>query len=765
MISPDDDGRPDRVSGWVPRVLSVAIMVIAGAWSVVPAMTGDAGPEEPVPGAPTVPTRLLTRPASVDLAEPGVGAALRRLIASLDPAASPYLVEAREAFSVGAELQTAEALLTHFRERSVAEGLVALLAPLESPLSEETLATAEAALEDSFTLQNLTARQPRRPDGGLDWRHRGPRSDPEWAWMLNRHPWFPALLSAARAEGTLAGYPSIGSLAELGLPPHAPNRFAVALDAQLRDWVLANPYPNRPTYSSAWRPLEVARRMDRGWLEAWHYLRDAPEFTSGTRLLFLASLLDHAHALEHFPSPGGNHRVTERVMLAKIAVWFPEFKDARRWVEVARDDVLRMIRDQVYPDGAYHELANHYQLIAARSFSRLDELFAATGRSAEVAALQQPLEAMYRYLAAVTRPNGTGPLNNDSDLDDNRPALRWASERFGRRDWLPPAPTSEGDLASRELPLEVYFPHAGHWVIHDRSGALLRPHWSFFDLGPLGSQHEHYDRLHLSVTIGHQDFLVDAGRYTYQPGPWRDYFKGPRSHNVVLLNGQGTRLPPRVVADPLTVVSAAGAVNLTASDAISAEDGPQDALTGLKSPESALPRRWVAKGGVAPFPGALGSDLGWHGRVVVYVEATGWVVIDDLRVFGSHEVRTLWHFHPDIEVQSTPQGLLATSQPGEAASRQQLYLHPVELSWAPPRNGDGPPSNLRWESYLGEGPPQVRGWYSPAFNVRLPSPQWEAVQRVSGPFRQAWLIAPDSANLASLSASLPEILQALPSLW
>jgi hypothetical protein len=65
-------------------------------------------------------------------------------------------------------------------------------------------APAEPLLEDVFTIALVTARQPRRPDGHLDWRHLGPHGDAEWGCSLNRRHFLLVLLEAWYRTGNRA---------------------------------------------------------------------------------------------------------------------------------------------------------------------------------------------------------------------------------------------------------------------------------------------------------------------------------------------------------------------------------------------------------------------------------------------------------------------------------------------------------------------------------------------------------------------------------
>ena len=141
---------------------------------------------------------------------------------------------------------------------------------------------------------------------------------------------------------------------------------------------------------------------------------------------------------------------------------------------------------------------------------------------------------MTNYLAYILRPDGHLPLNNDSDRLDDRSNVLWHARDYNRPDWIWIVTNGREGEEPKGLP-SVVFPWAGQVVM--RSGWDADAHWAFFDVGPLGMSHYHYDKLHLSVAAYGRDLLVDAGRYTYTGGKWMDYFMGSASHNVILVDG------------------------------------------------------------------------------------------------------------------------------------------------------------------------------------------------------------------------------------
>ncbi|MDF2922734.1 MAG: heparinase [Paenibacillaceae bacterium] len=68
------------------------------------------------------------------------------------------------------------------------------------------------------------------------------------------------------------------------------------------------------------------------------------------------------------------------------------------------------------------------------------------------------------------------------------------------------------------------FPAAGYHIYRSPR------HYLFFDAGPLGGSHGHADPLHFEWFRSGKQLLVDPGRYTYEEGEWRRYFKGARAH-------------------------------------------------------------------------------------------------------------------------------------------------------------------------------------------------------------------------------------------
>ncbi len=233
-----------------------------------------------------------------------------------------------------------------------------------------------------------------------------------------------------------------------------------------------------------------------------------------------------------------------------------------------------------------------------------------------------------------------------------------------------------------------------------RDGWTGDAQWAFFDIGPYGSDHHHNDRLHLSVSFGGKDFLVDTGRYNYVPGATRDYFTGPMGHNTIMLDGMAPLPGPGKVGAPMDVMAEIG------------EDGDQFSAS-------------------VQFPAQLlkGQGPRTHRRTIYYLRCQAWIVQDEVFAFGPTTIEARWLFHPDRVVEQSADGLVTVD--AEGANMRMVLV------------GDKP-----WKVDLlrGQSEPFEAGWYSPSFNVRIPATQAIYKTKITGPIRFAWIIAPVDAE-------------------
>lgn len=581
------------------------------------------------------------------------------------------LAPVASAWRDGNLVEACRALLDHYADSEQAKRWGG--DPVEA--GDDTTAAAEAILRDEYTFQNVTGSPERMPGGALDWTHRGPNDDAEWAYFLNRHGHLRILHSAYRKTGNV--------------------RYVERIDSDIREWVTVNPYGWERTGDPRWRGLETKARID-VWGYLFYNLLGDEHFQDGTRILLLSSIPEHAHYTQHFHNPTGNWLAMQMRSLSLAGLAFPEFRDKEAWLAYSYHALLPQMERQIYPDGAQKELASHYHGATLGAFQAFADLYERAGERLPDT-WYEGLERMWNYWAYSMRPDGHGVLNNDSNLDFNRPKLMRVYERYERPDWAYIASNGSEGVVPDGSPSRV-FEWAGQIV--SRSGWDADAHWSFFDVGPWGIGHQHQDKLHLSVSAFGQDFLVDAGRLYYKQDEWRKWIRGTTAHNTLLIDGYEQNPDVKEVDAPL------------AEGSYAIEDGFDYARSSY----------------TAGYDGLEAEAT--HHRALMYIRGLAWIVVDRVESDRKRRVEALWHFHPEVDVE-----LREMSSIGRHAAGT-VIVQPIG-GW----NGNA-------RTVKGEGPPDIQGWYSREYNQKAPATC--TIYDTDKTSEMAWVIVPSKDGAAEV---------------
>ena len=479
--------------------------------------------------------------------------------------------------------------------------------------------------------------------------------------------------------------------------------------AQLESWWQANP----PFRGIHWTSgIEIGMR-----LISWVWIRRLLDYDDRAPAWFeenprfLDQLYAHQLWLDRLPSHGtsaNNHAVAEWAGLFSAACAFPSFPESSRWRDKAGRGLIAEARRQIDADGVDRELAADYHGFVA-------ELLMLAGLEGEAAGsglgdeFWIRVRSMVDVVAAVLDVSGRPPRLGDSDdanalLVDGPGFDRWASllvtgsSLFGRLDWWP-TPRVAGDVRSsvlasfasvgalpggRPTSRPVSFPESGMTILRARPGGPSEI-WCRCDGGPLGfmttAAHGHDDALSVELRHGGVDVLADPGTYCYQSEPfWRSYFRSNRAHNTLEL--AKARHPQQM--------------------------GP---FIWSSSERSGVAE--VSEGSVTSWTGYCirahvdGGEIE-HRRKVVVDDAG--VTIEDM-VDRSTPAILRFHFGPLVEC--------------------VLDGNVAQLSWGA---ADGPARSARielsgtmsWRAVRGDERAPL-GWYSPGFDVRIPSITLEGV--------------------------------------
>ncbi|MCK0148149.1 heparinase II/III family protein [Arenibacter sp. F26102] len=583
------------------------------------------------------------------------------------------------AYSNGNVVEACNELLAYYKNGTMASDL-----RKEIPTKTmREVAAADTILTNVFEVQNVRGKVPYLSDGHRDWYYKGPNNDKEWAWLSNRHSQLRQIFN---------------TYLETGNP-----KYAQYIDLFLRDFIIKSmPYPAVKSGTSVWRGLEVAARA-KVWTKIFYGLINSDYISPATQLLLLSSLPDHAHYNRNFHA-GNNWLTMEISALATVAAYFPEYETSGKWLDYAIKTMSDSMRDQVYPDGVQTELSSHYHNVSLINFELFKDICDKANKTLPDF-YNSTIENMYGYISHMVRPSGFRLLNNDGDRGSDRDFILKGAKKYNYPDWEYIATNGQSGRKPADGP-SYFYPWAGHFV--SRSGFDGSAQWSFFDMGPWGSGHQHNDKLHLSVSAYGKDFLVDSGRFAYTgevAEKFRPYAKGSAGHNLILIDGKGQTNGPTHTQEPLA-------------------DSHFKITEGFD----------YASNSYDQFIDITGKAK--HTRAMFYVRNEFWVVVDRVETDRPRTIEALWHWHPDNKVEKERWIVKTTNEKGN------LAIIPVGRQKINPK------------FIKGQENPDIQGWYSPEYNIYGPNITSSYTTEIGTDATLVWLLFPSEKKMPKVKAKI-----------
>lgn len=369
----------------------------------------------------------------------------------------------------------------------------------------------------------------------VDW-SLNPTADPEFTWLVNR---FWHLVNFGRAW-RLTG----------------DDIYVKAFIDHVRGWKAQNPVDFSLDWKTAtyfqrlgpWRLLETGLRSE-SLLQAWQLMKDSPLVDDAFRVDFEALLVDHADYLCRYLGDADiNHAMMHMLGPLLIAWHLPDHPRSSWWLHVALERFELCLNRQVSPEGVHVELTPGYHNVSAELFARpwlVSRLHGASVRPV----FTDRLARMARFTEASLRPDGKTVALGDWDHDGSSAramaflgacfeddALTARGEPYEEILWKVGPEAWEKCRAlvgTGRTPTEtVAFPEAGYYVLRDSQAYV------FFDAAGMGGPHGHADALSFEMVWNKSLLVADPGRYTYEEGDWRRWFKGTGAHAAVQIDGQ-----------------------------------------------------------------------------------------------------------------------------------------------------------------------------------------------------------------------------------
>ncbi len=499
--------------------------------------------------------------------------------------------------------------------------------------AEKILAQADRLMAHTFSFEDRWDMEPCCEPFTLKemiW-DRSPNGDPEWILMLNRHEYMNKLLIAGWLTGDKA--------------------YVEKLKWFLFHWIQANPILPEGTVTT--RTIDTGIRC-----MSWQYL-----------LLHLLgeSLMEEREAAgilesmkEQFASLRkryigkytlSNWGVLQTASICNGYLWFHEYLPSDGTEDWAWQELERQIGLQVLDDGAHWEQSMMYHmevllacmklLASCRAWVRIENR---TEFWRDTDWLEKAVDRMSRYVLFASGPDHLQIAQCDSDVTDVRDVMvkaavltgdgryRYAGYDTADLDsaWIfgSAGVTGYSAMAGRKPEsLSLAAADAGH--IFFRSSWEEDSHFTYMKCGPLGSGHGHADLTHISLHYRGCPILVDSGRYSYvEKEPLRPFLKSAQAHNVCVIDGES--------------------------------HGRPRGSWGYDSFGQSFKNYYREQGpvhyGEMAYHGCLMS--GEHYLVIRKVMAVDqgiWMIVNDIRCDGGHEVKE--YYHLDSAVQGTPMGI------------------------------------------------------------------------------------------------------------
>ncbi len=599
------------------------------------------------------------------------------------------------------------AAANHFRTREALTPLWVI--PSDATASERDIELSEKAIQHIITDRSGEFQLP----DNLPW-----FNAPEKLLTLSRFPHFDYLIRS---------YSSTKD-----------ERYAAAMVRDMMDFVENVPLSKSVDYHvqvaaniNPWNWVLLQWRVKR-WIDVLAHLRQSPSLSDENYLRILSYIWNEVDWLLPRKVLGlHNGSLGNSSTILYASLQYPEARSAATWEQDSTFYLDSFLDSAFYPREFLVELTLGY---SEGTLLMCTAMFEALPDSPVKDRISPKLEAIFDAHIGMMKPDRSIPRYGDHGIYDIRDRiLRKGAQLFGRTDMLVLAndlTDSERADGVESFPFESnpYY-LSGYYAM--RNGWDENAQYLSMDAGPFGTNHQHGDKLSITVSADGAAFIVDPGTSLYtsaEPGPRYDLRYG-FLHNVITIDG----------IDPNTGWDRHYAFDV-------------------------LENRWVTNSvydfleGTYEFRNNL-LDAMWR-RSVLYIKDDYWFVLDVIYGEGEHQVESNLQFMVGNEVEIKEDRARATAPNGATLDVAQVFGEGLQSEVL---IGD---THFPGTTYLIQYPgfvdwePGGRGWVgafgnlSPLNPVRShPAPALLKSGKVSFPFKSLTVLTP-SIDKQSRSADV-----------
>jgi len=482
-------------------------------------------------------------------------------------------------------------------------------------------------------------------------------------------------------------------------------KYADVVINQLQSWLDDCPFPLGPAWLTG---IEAGVRMITwSWIFRFLFAKGKPNNCSNDFLnKWFVSIRQHVRFIDtHWAkySSANNHIIAEAVgVLAAVDTW-PRLFPEKNYKEICRGILKNETHEQISIDGVDKEQSTSYHAFVLELL-----INASVYDNSLKKYLKKTIENMTRFLNALSGEKGFVPDIGDSDFAVASGLIPRSNSYYyyvaaaacsmERNSDIKHVPliSQPNEWYCRNKPVNkkhdksVYFENGGYavWKNVLPSGVKVNLCMLLSNLG-YGqiAAHGHADALSFTLQINDEPVLIDPGTYAYHnQKKWRNYFKGTRAHNTLVINGldQADIKGPFLWANKYYVHVDYVVMNKD-QFIIKAEHD------GYYRDEMVLTHR---------------RELSWHPLL------KKWILKDELIGNGNYDAELLFHVHPDRKVvreHSNTFRIIGTD-----------YNLIIKFS-----------AHFQCRVAHGEVNPPL-GWFSPVLGEKIPSPTIVAKGNVIG---------------------------------
>src|SRR5262245_888014 len=409
--------------------------------------------------------------------------------------------------------------------------------------------------------------------------------------------------------------------------------------------------------SDGWDPYPISLRVV-NWIYAYTLVADRcedGEFLDRWRKSIYGQLNFLSRHLEYHLL--ANHLIKNAKALTIGGLFF----NNQEWLEKGEKLLWSEFEEQDLEDGGHFERSPMYHAEVLADYLECFALLKAFDRAGQSCWIETKLRAMARFLKAMSYPDGTLALFNDSaNTEESNPLLI--------------IETTARTVGMDNRNIMPTFPQTGYylWSSKDEREKII------VDAGQpsadYNAAHAHCDLLSYELRLDGQPFIVDSGVHGYAGDRYRQYCRSTRAHNTVMFDGREQ--------------SEAWATFRM---------GRRARLLNVRV--SSGEHTWSFKAGYHPF---YDSHL-VHERRIYRMAGGEWYFEDRLSNGHAREATSFIHLHPGIKARKvSSQGLTIEC----LSDRLKVKIEPVNA----------------WGVTIAEGcESSIEGWYFPEFGVAKPN--------------------------------------------